>query len=298
MIARYFQPESETERDPASGYRLVATCSIPGMYACATVANRVMVFRDGAVSFSTGMQRFALKNRTEGVIQRIALGPEGDRLFVASGIGITCFETGSDEVAWQFRPSRFLGFMRSTPLDMVVCDDGGVLFSTNSGGITRLDRKGRVDFSVFDNDAPQSLSRFAGQAMVVGGDGHHVHVWSADDGSRIRSGLYRGRNYTVAASHDTVAVRVPGSYMMIPLDESRPTVTIPCGQGLPGMAWSADGKALATIQEGTIAVFDQDGTQVSSFAPAGCRVVSVAASHTGNGFIAGCTNEVIATVDS
>jgi WD40 repeat protein len=232
-------------------------------------------------------------------IRGAAFSRSGDRLFVAAGQALMCYDlltagmTGS--IDWSYIAPRHFGFLIVSPLTLSVSKLDHVAAAFDNGSIGVWPTNGASRKVWHDNSAPRLMAFMPDGQRLVGTDSFSVSVWDSSIGVRLARRRFDERIYGFAASpiEDLVAVRTLESISILRLDDGSTVGQAQSGIGLPLLAFSPLGGILAAGSRSAIELLSLDGAQLGTIHLHGTKLTSLAFSPDGSRIAAGCSDGTV-----
>ena len=250
---------------------------------------------DAKPFLDANVQSTEMKVRAIDRIRGLAFSKDGQRLYVACGDTLRCFDLVRRAETWSYQPPRSLGFLVTSPVAVTVSPAGNVLTVSDAGLVTMLDPEGRILNKWTDNEAPRHVC-FTGDGVgVVGADGFSVSVWEAYSGKRLNRLRTRERIYGMALDtlRQVLATRTLHYVELIDIRTLKPLERVPAPAGLPLIGFSPDGGVLAMGGKEEVLLLELASKKCVVLPLHSARVLSLAYHPDGTRLTAGCSDGVV-----
>ncbi len=254
------------------------------MLVTADVNHDVVVWKRGEelyrLNFRSLVERFWGIDR----VRSLAIDDERRMLYVAAGGRLHALDLDSGERKWIYAPPFALCFMVTSPVSMIVRDDGNLVAVFDDGFMEMWTPQGQRLFRFSDNDMPTKLIQVHRDDAVIGTDGFSVTIWDPETQAKVGK-LNTGERifgFAGPGNDHLCATRTYDSVTIWGLESGSRLAHVTVGVGMPLMAFLPAKKLLAVSEEHRVRLYDYTGVLVAE-----CqleeehRTVCLTASHDG-----------------
>lgn len=266
----------------------------------ADVDHEVVVWKAGVehyrLNFRSVLERFWGIDR----VRAIVVDDKQNTLYVAAGGRLHALDLETGARKWIYAPPYVLCFLITSPVAMVVHNDGNLIAVFDDGAMEMWSPEGIRMFRFRENDVPTKLIQVHKDDSVIGTDGFSVTIWDPKTQAKVGKLTVDERIFGFAGSADdsVCATRTYDSVTLWGVDSASRIARIPVGVGLPAMTFVGSRKLVAILEEKRVRLFDYAGNHIAD-----CpveephRAVCVSASYDGTVLTIGCEDGIIRFYD-
>lgn len=265
----------------------------------ADVEHDVVVWKAGKEHYRLNFK--SLLERLWGIdrVRAIAIDDLRNMLYVAAGGRLHALDLETGARQWIYAPPYALCFLITSPVAMIVRDDGNLVAVFDDGAMEIWTPEGKRLFRFHDNDVPTKLIQIHRDDAIIGTDGFTVTIWDPQTQAKVGRLNTGERIFGFAGSADDglCATRTFDHATIWSLESGTQIARIPVGVGLPCMAFTGLSKMLAISEEHRIRLFDYTGNPVAICHVDDRRTVCLSASQDGTAVAVGCDDGTVKMFD-
>jgi len=267
--------------------------------ASADLSRTLRVWYHGRLVLERDLVSNTARSRSLDRIRSFEISPGGYSIVIASGDCVREIELASGKELWRESRPPVFGFLMTCPKALALSFAGELALSYDDGMMETLPLgyPGRKLVRWRDHDAPFSMAYLCDAQTLVGTDGITVAFWNSRDGYKRAKWMLGRKICAVAASQSggTLAIRTLHRVLIydlgqpmtdnrqatIPPSSSRSPLPYPLRasapvlRGLPSLAVSGDGSAIAAGDQLGVSIFDREGNLLDRYPQVKAATLSV-----------------------